>query len=104
VLDRSRHREGTRLYSFKKNIMEILNLSKTSGYPHQLINDIKNNVIQFTHNDTVNNGDKIKVIIGSTWRYFEIIDIIESRKPKGSHKDENAMWFNTSVIEIESFE
>lgn len=88
---------------FKLKKMKILNMNQHSGYPMLKITNIKQNIIEFCHNENVTTEDKIFITLRGKDETrnvtFNISEIIEERKAKGKHSVNGVKWYRVRVSE-----
>lgn len=83
--------------------MNTLNMDNRRGYPMLQIAKIKENIIEFCHNEEVTTDDKISITLRgrdtSRNANFDISEIIEQRPTKGKHAVNGVKWYKVLVCE-----
>ena len=87
--------------------MNTLNMNQHSGYPMLQISRLGENIIEFCHNESVEIGDRVHIVLrkfeDTRNAEFDISEIIEQRKSKGKHAVKNVNWFKVKVCEPDPF-
>ena len=87
--------------------MNTLNMNQHTGYPMLQIARLGENIIEFCHNEAVEIGDRVEIILrkfdDTRLAEFDIAEIIEQRKSKGKHAVKNINWFKVKVCEPDPF-
>ena len=87
--------------------MNTLNMNQHSGYPMLQIARLGENIIEFCHNESVEIGDRVHIVLrkfeDTRNAGFDISEIIEQRKSKGKHAAKGVNWFKVKVCEPDPF-
>ena len=87
--------------------MNTLNMNQHSGYPMLQIARLGEKIIEFCHNEKVEIGDRIHIVLrkfeDARNAEFDIAEIIEQRKSKGKHSAKNVNWFKVRICEPKLF-
>lgn len=88
--------------------MNTLNMNQHSGYPMLQIARLGENIIEFCHNESVEIGDRVHIVLrkfkDTSNAEFDIAEIIEQRKSNGKHTVKGVNWFKVKVCEPKLFQ
>ena len=90
--------------------MKTLNMNQHSGYPMLQIARLKENIVEFCHNDLVEIGDKIitqsfnRALDQQETFEFVVSEIIEQRISNGNHTIKDINWFKVKICEPSLFQ